>query len=126
MDNLIKDEIIALAEEGYDVSSIDKSYKKLKSLLIRNDFKYVEPIDLEQISLNRPKKRFDKTKRVLNDRKLYQKIYGGWMGRCAGCLLGKPVESWTKEKIEDYLVILMIKCGIKKILNGLKGILKRW
>lgn len=34
---------------------------------------------------------------------LKDKIYGAWLGRCAGCLLGKPVEGWSKEKIERYL-----------------------
>ncbi len=49
----------------------------------------------------------DKIKKVretkLSDGELYNKIYGGWLGRCAGCLLGKPVEGWKKEKIEKFL-----------------------
>ena len=31
---------------------------------------------------------------------LFDKIYGGWLARCAGCLLGKPVEGWSREAIE--------------------------
>ncbi|MEG0693700.1 MAG: ADP-ribosylglycohydrolase family protein, partial [Oscillospiraceae bacterium] len=30
--------------------------------------------------------------------------YGAWLGRCAGCLLGKPIECWTREKIKNYLI----------------------
>ena len=36
--------------------------------------------------------------RVLGDR-----VLGAWLGRCAGCLLGKPVEGWTAEQIRRYL-----------------------
>jgi ADP-ribosylglycohydrolase len=39
----------------------------------------------------------------LSESELLDKIYGGWLGRCAGCLLGKPVEGWTSKMIEDYL-----------------------
>jgi len=34
---------------------------------------------------------------------LLDRIYGSWLGRCAGCLLGKPVEGWSHDKIEKYL-----------------------
>ncbi|NPV52363.1 MAG: ADP-ribosylglycohydrolase family protein [Firmicutes bacterium] len=40
---------------------------------------------------------------ALSDEALFDKIYGAWLGRCAGCLLGKPVEGWTKKDIETYL-----------------------
>ena len=37
---------------------------------------------------------------------LEDKIEGGWLGRIAGCNLGKPVEygdHWTSDHIRDYL-----------------------
>jgi len=34
---------------------------------------------------------------------LADKILGAWQGRCAGCLLGKPVEGWPREAIVAYL-----------------------
>ena len=30
-------------------------------------------------------------------------MLGAWLGRCAGCNLGKPVEGWSRERIRRYL-----------------------
>lgn len=34
---------------------------------------------------------------------LYDRVYGGWLGRCCGCLLGKPYEGWRRGKIYALL-----------------------
>ncbi|MET8773994.1 ADP-ribosylglycohydrolase family protein [Nocardia sp. NPDC004654] len=37
---------------------------------------------------------------------LLDRVYGGWLGRCVGCALGKPLENgfvWTREHIRSYL-----------------------
>jgi ADP-ribosylglycohydrolase len=34
---------------------------------------------------------------------LRDRLLGAWLGRCAGCLLGKPVEGWTAEQVHRYL-----------------------
>ena len=34
---------------------------------------------------------------------LYDCVYGAWLGRAAGCALGKPVEGWPKARIDRYL-----------------------
>jgi ADP-ribosylglycohydrolase len=62
------------------------------------DPNYVEPSDLEAIRAQRP----DGPRRMQNAfslRDLFERTYGGWLGRCAGCLLGKPVESWSRPMI---------------------------
>ena len=38
-----------------------------------------------------------------DEAKLYDKILGGWLGRSAGCLLGKPVEGRPREWIRTLL-----------------------
>ena len=61
-----------------------------------------EPSDLEAICAMRP----DAPHRYaleLSEAALYDHVYGGWLGRCAGCTLGKPVEGWPRAKIETYL-----------------------
>ncbi|MEV7391437.1 ADP-ribosylglycohydrolase family protein [Streptomyces sp. NPDC091215] len=43
---------------------------------------------------------------VLADRILADRVLGGWLGRIAGNMLGKPVERgdlWTRERIDGYL-----------------------
>lgn len=34
-----------------------------------------------------------------NHQKIEDKIHGAWMGRIAGCILGKPIEGWHKDRI---------------------------
>ncbi|MFD0365507.1 ADP-ribosylglycohydrolase family protein [Nocardia sp. GCM10030253] len=44
--------------------------------------------------------------RFLSDADLFDRIHGGWLGRCVGCTLGKPLEDgfvWTIERIRAYL-----------------------
>ncbi len=34
---------------------------------------------------------------------LFDRVLGAWQGRCAGCLLGKPVEGWKRALIAGFL-----------------------
>lgn len=117
MGQIIKDEIVQRREEGCDVIKIEQKFlgmqekgyaelenltKELEDLSPKDDFPYVEPSVLKGIRAARPIGP-RKMKVTLSDDELYDRIYGAWLGRCAGCLLGKPVEGWRKGKIEDYL-----------------------
>ncbi len=111
---LLRTEVVQLHEEGISNTKLKNYIPKLEALpelkgkdidvllkLIdglpkKKGYKYDEPSELK----------FDITKRnklMLDDAQLYNKMYGAWLGRSAGCLLGKPVEGWTREQIEDYL-----------------------
>lgn len=114
---MIRDELIQRREEGYDVTDLEEKLKeparKTQSELYRilkeleecprlPDFPYREPSEISEIKRETPKEpeRFEV---ALSEDRLLDKIYGAWLGRCAGCLLGKPVEGLKKEEIETYL-----------------------
>jgi hypothetical protein len=39
----------------------------------------------------------------LDAARLRDRLAGAWLGRCAGCMLGKPVEGWTHAQLRGYL-----------------------
>lgn len=117
LEGLVKEEITQREEEGCDVaearkvlenitgknqSKLEAVLKNVSKLSPRTDFPYAEPSDLEGIRDERPKGP-RKIGLKLSEEQIFDKIYGGWLGRCAGCLLGKPVEGLHKEKIEEWL-----------------------
>lgn len=61
-----------------------------------------EPSDLPGILAERPAERIQLAG-APGEAKLFDKALGGWLGRCCGCLLGKPVEGRKKWQIEKYL-----------------------
>jgi ADP-ribosylglycohydrolase len=120
-ESYLREELTALAEEGFETSeaaalleqirALDTQHatqirgeiaSMLKRLPRRSDFAFDEPSDLSGIRAARPdgprKLRGRLGKRLLADRTL-----GGWLGRAAGCLLGKPCEGWSRERIEKTL-----------------------
>ena len=116
---LIKAELKQRAEEGCDTTEITERitvalqgkdnnddiyqlYEDLIALPIEKTFPYVEPSDLETIQAQRPSGVRD-LEIDWNSERIYDQIYGAWLGRAAGCVLGKPVEGWPKERIDKYL-----------------------
>jgi len=114
---LLADEVNQRREEGCDVSALEPRvtaldaegvpellalYDELMALRPRLDFPYAEPSDLPTIRSLRPAgprhipMAWDETR-------LLDRILGAYLGRCAGCTLGKPVEGWSREKIRRYL-----------------------
>jgi ADP-ribosylglycohydrolase len=73
------------------------------TLPIREDYPYHEPSDLEGIRAARPQNRPSLPAWKGGDALLEEKVYGAWLGRCCGCLLGKPVEGWRRERMWGYL-----------------------
>ncbi len=83
-------------------------YDEIETLPVRDDFPYHEPETLDAIrnacptASQRPAEyAMPPAGRVSFDRP--DKIRGAWLGRTAGCLLGKPVEGWKREKIIHFL-----------------------
>ena len=55
---------------------------------------YVEPSTLEEIQAARSDGPRDLG--VSFDDTLRDRVLGAWLGRCSGCMLGKPVEGWRR------------------------------
>jgi ADP-ribosylglycohydrolase len=68
------------------------------NLPVSPGFSYSEPSDLSGIHALRPPgpRRLPYTPK---GDELYDRLYGAWLGRCAGCLLGIPVEGWSRQRI---------------------------
>ncbi len=111
-------------EEGRDLSSVQEEFERVLALDLEDlgnqpaaqrlldktielplkpDYKFMEPSDLEGIRLARPADRPALPAISLTNAVLEDKVYGAWAGRCAGCLLGKPVEGWRRPRMHGYL-----------------------
>jgi ADP-ribosylglycohydrolase len=105
-------------EEGYDLSglslepdalrglsraSLYRLYRQMLDAPLRAGYPYGEPGSLEAIQASRPGQ-CQKPPPVITPAELYDRIYGGWLARVAGCVLGKPIEAgWPKHKVVEYL-----------------------
>ena len=92
----------ALAAEPRDDTAFEALYNELDALTPASSFPYEEPSDLDAIRALRP----DGPRRMalsLSDDEIHDRIHGAWLGRAAGCLLGKPVEGWPRHRIDKYL-----------------------
>jgi ADP-ribosylglycohydrolase len=117
-------ELMQVKDEGKDVGLLEEKVKKIlgmddcdpgkqlsaaalydeiQTMPIVEGYQYVEPSGLEEIKAARPQSGAMSAKTVLSEDILFDKVYGAWLGRCAGCLLGKPVEGWYRERIYGLL-----------------------
>jgi len=120
--DLVRHEIVQQREEGCDVGAIEERVERtlrrsdglrgvelyailcnLGSLQPAESFPYAEPSTLDEIRAERP----DGPRCMelnLTDAQMFDRIHGAWLGRAAGCALGKPVERrWDKNQIDSYL-----------------------
>ena len=118
--DLLKDELAQRRESGFEVGTLDATATRAladasgpddERLLVHLDrleastraadwpFAEVDAAsELVQLARSRPPARQHPSAEDLGDR-----VLGAWLGRCAGCLLGKPVEGWTADEIRRYL-----------------------
>lgn len=115
----VSDEYKQAIDEGLDVSvykELFDSVAKLPKNAVKNDlgnvihkivmtakqkedYKYTEPSDLDKIKALR-KPYSVSTSEILD---LEEKVYGAWMGRVCGCMLGKTVESIRTAELVRFL-----------------------
>ena len=117
--DLLADEVAQRRESGYDVDDIvraanstDPGDRDAVLTLVdamqhtprRFDWAYDEPETLDDI---RTLATSASTARVDN-RSYVDRVSAAWLGRIAGCIVGKPIEQgdhWTVERIRDYLTL---------------------
>ncbi|MCS7064864.1 MAG: ADP-ribosylglycohydrolase family protein, partial [Fimbriimonadales bacterium] len=112
---LVRDEITQRTEEGADTAgflerwqaaqeseTLWQLYEALQDLPLRDDFPYREPTTLDAIRAARARG-VSLPPCALSEAELHDRLYGAWLGRVAGCMLGKPVEGWRHERIRRYL-----------------------
>lgn len=101
--NLICEEIKQRGEEGVDIAGLydefngcgddeaklDGFYKRMMELPVAADFAYNEPNSLDEINKLLDGYKFESDESIITP----DKFYGAWLGRCAGCALGKPLET---------------------------------
>ena len=71
----------------------------------QKDYLYHEPDALEEIKALRPLSSIRWAKPIKPPERdaLYDRIHGAWLARCAGCLLGQPIEGWHRDRILGLL-----------------------
>jgi ADP-ribosylglycohydrolase len=115
---ILSDELIQRREEGYDVSSFEQEveavaangtnaqrarlYEQLEQVTRRTDWPYEEPSMLSEIRATLPMAP-SLPSLTLSEHELRDRLQAAWLGRCAGCNLGKPVEGWDRIDIRQYL-----------------------
>jgi len=116
--DILADELLQRRESGYDVDDLEGSVKEatsngssaerervldeLEHRPLRQDWDYDEPSDWDGIQAVIGRADVSHLPDVV-DGNLRDQLAGAWLGRCAGCNLGKPVEGWSREKIGRYL-----------------------
>jgi len=67
---------------------------------MRKDYPYIEPSDLEQIQTMR---RGTNHPYPYNKESLRDQVYGAWLGRICGCMLGKSIEGVRTDDLIPFL-----------------------
>jgi len=113
---LLLDEIIVLKEEGHvinekyyqdiilkyqdDLTELENIYQEMQKTPLNELYAYVEPNTFQEI-------RQESDYRLLSPsfkKVTYDDIYGAWLGRIIGCMIGLPVEGATYIQIKNYLI----------------------
>lgn len=118
LERLVEDELDERNQSGFETKALvsrfesARAHRNKASLeLILSDiescsrsagFPYVEPLALDSIKAERPDT-VPEWEVTLSDEGLLDRIYGAWLGRCAGNMLGRPVENWSRAEIEERL-----------------------
>ncbi len=79
----------------------DVLFEVVKNAKYAEGYQYIEPSSLEAIKSLR--KEYTFTEKAIDKTALANQIYGAWMGRVCGCLLGKTVEGIRTSELIPFL-----------------------
>lgn len=96
-------ELATCRQEFHDLAAADLSIASnqlraqrllddIQQLPFRSDYQYVEPESCD----------CDSTE-IFTVQGYEAKVHAAWLGRCCGCLLGKPIEGWMRAALDDFL-----------------------
>lgn len=89
-----------------DIPQCVELYRRVLDLPVDPDFPYDEPYAMEEIRALRPEAKHRKFDVPHDEAFLYDRLYGAWLGRCVGCTLGGPAESFrpdTRSKLMKFM-----------------------
>jgi len=129
--NYARDELKELSEQGCETWELERRVELLRNESVPDtreqieaicdglehlrpapDFPYDEPSSLDQIRARCPEGPRHIAVPLSTD-VLEDKTRGAWLGRIAGCMLGKPVEGWSRSKVAD----LMEVCDLEELTD---------
>jgi ADP-ribosylglycohydrolase len=114
--DLVASELIQRRESGYEVAGLEAEVAAaladgsaplgelldcLEQAPRSASWTYEEPSGWGEILAQLPKT--PPTPLRVHEAWLRDRLLGAWLGRCAGCTLGKPVEGWTHAQLRRYL-----------------------
>lgn len=82
----------------------------------RSSYPYQEPSDLDSIRELRPQNRYVPAGRIPKEDVLQNRVFGAWLGRICGCLLGKPIEGIRTDELNQ----LLSACGNRPLYRYLE------
>ena len=92
-----------LAAETPAPERVRRFMERSAALRTRKDYPFREPSALEAIQKARPRPSRKWQAAALGEEEFFDRVYGAWLGRCSGCLLGKPTEGLLVRDVWPYL-----------------------
>ena len=97
---------VAASSAATDDGRLLEIYRELIDLPEDPGFPFREPDDLDGIRALRPQSSKRRYALTGADGHLFDRLHGAWLGRCAGCTLGGPGETFrprTRQRLSEYL-----------------------
>ena len=94
------EEILSMEEGSEKESCARQLLLELENCPVDEAFPFEEPVQWEKLAAACEGNGIHLQ---IPEEELQDRIRGAWTGRASGCLLGVPVEGWSREKIRGYL-----------------------